>query len=120
MTNVRKRYNAAVEKRERIEAAISAHEKTYCPNTMDETRHFTIPFENGVGHYDCSGRNPNFDPDAVRSYQARNWELHKELAKCKDEESRAFFLLQIIEAPLNLIRFVRSCFKRIEQETRPK
>ena len=86
---------------------------------MSATSHFTIPFENGVGHYDCSGSNPNFDPDAARAYNTRYWELRKELEKSKGEERRALFLLQIIEAPLNLIRFVRSCFKRIEQETRP-
>ena len=86
---------------------------------MDETRHFAIPFENGAGHFDCSGRNPNFDPSALHLYQARYYELDRELEKCNAEIRREYLLLQIIEAPLNLIRFVRSCFKRIEQETRP-
>jgi len=119
MTKARIRYNAAVEKRERIKAAIAAHEKTYCRDTMEERRNFTIPFENGTGHYDCSGRNPNFDPKALHLYRARYHELERELEKCNAEVRREHLRVQIIEAPLNLIRFVRSLFKRIEQETRP-
>lgn len=119
MTKARERYNAAVEKRERIKAAIFAHEKTYCPNTMEETRHFHINLSNGT-HLDCvEENNPRFDPHALYSYRMRHYELDRELEKCNIEIRFKYVLLQIIEAPLNLIRFVRSCFKRIEQETRP-
>lgn len=87
---------------------------------MEQTLHFHVNLENGT-HLDCvEEHNPRFNPAALQSYRARYHELDRELAKCKGEESRALFLLKIIEAPLNLIRFVRSCFKRIEEETRPK
>ena len=119
MTNARKRYNAAVEKRKRVEYDLYAHEKTYCRDTMNERRSFSFTDQKGA-RVCMSADNPKYDADAANAYSARCSELRNELARCKDEESRALFLLKIIEAPLNLIRFVRSCFKRIEEETRPK
>lgn len=126
MTKARERYNAAVEKRKRAEAAIAEHGKTYCPETMTEEHRVGFCREDGA-RVDWIVGNPKYDPKAYLAYIDRGCELDKELAKCKDEESRAFFLLQIIEAPLTLIRFVRWCFKRlfgfckrIEQETRPE
>lgn len=126
MTNARKRYNAAVESIERIKAAIYAHEKTYCRETMDERSHFAFVQENG-GRHCMSANNPKYDPDAALAYSRRLSELRNELEKCKDEENRAFWKMQIVEILLSPIIFVRWCFKRvfgvfkrIEEETRPE
>ena len=93
---------------------------------MNKRSPFSFVREDGA-RVCMSADNPKYDPDAAAAYNSRCCELRKEVEKSKEDECRAFFLLQIIEAPLNLIRFVRWCFKglfgfckHIEEETRPK